>query len=137
MTQFPLIDRKDITYTNVSAGIWTVTEQSLGITCACLPTLRPLFGRILFGSANDSGSATLNNSESCATQLSKLSGKPKMNKPSRDESARSFAHLLDDIPSSSITSCAATSSKNNERVMPKAILRTDLIEQHSEIVERV
>ncbi|MDI1490430.1 MAG: hypothetical protein OHK93_001633 [Ramalina farinacea] len=44
---FNVVKNSDITYTIVQPSIWTTIEQSTGIICACLPTLRPLFGRLL------------------------------------------------------------------------------------------
>ena len=138
VTTFEKLNPEDATYTNVTPAIWTVTEQSLGITCACLPTLRPLFGRIIFGKASDSGTETLKNDDGHDIQLSKLSGKATINRSSGNESIRGFARLPEDnMPSSSMTTYATTGSKNDEIVVPKAILKTQLIEQHSDIAERV
>lgn len=39
---------EDCTYTIVTPSIWSVMEQSLGITCACLLTLRLSFARVFF-----------------------------------------------------------------------------------------
>ncbi len=39
----------------VAPALWTEAEQSLGIVCACLPCLRPLYGRSLSG--NPKGTA--------------------------------------------------------------------------------
>lgn len=39
----------DISYTIVAPSIWTNVEQSMGIICACLSTLRPLLSRALPG----------------------------------------------------------------------------------------
>lgn len=137
VTKFEQLNIEDITYTNVSIGIWTVTEQSLGIICACLPTLRPLFGRIFFGGTNNSG-GNLNIVDSPEIQLSKLREKSTIRRSSVDESARGFARLPEDnIPSSSITSYATTGSKNDEEVAPKSILRSHLIEQHYDSIETV
>ncbi|KAJ5372315.1 hypothetical protein N7517_004321 [Penicillium concentricum] len=36
----------DPTYTSVGPATWSSVEQSVGIICACLPTLRPLFRRL-------------------------------------------------------------------------------------------
>jgi len=36
----------DITWYNVGAATWSAVEVNVGIICACLPTLRPLIGRI-------------------------------------------------------------------------------------------
>ncbi|KAI0017629.1 hypothetical protein F4780DRAFT_772205 [Xylariomycetidae sp. FL0641] len=35
----------DSTYENVDASAWSITELCSGVTCACLPTLRPLVSR--------------------------------------------------------------------------------------------
>ncbi|KAI2602817.1 hypothetical protein GGR54DRAFT_622630 [Hypoxylon sp. NC1633] len=35
----------DVSYENVEASIWSITELCSGVTCACLPTLRPLVSR--------------------------------------------------------------------------------------------
>ncbi|KAE8355444.1 hypothetical protein BDV28DRAFT_146119 [Aspergillus coremiiformis] len=35
----------DITYTQVSPSVWTCIEPAVGITAACLPSMRPLFNR--------------------------------------------------------------------------------------------
>ncbi|KAF3762737.1 hypothetical protein M406DRAFT_18111, partial [Cryphonectria parasitica EP155] len=35
--------QSDPTYTTIDTATWSSVEQSLGIVCACLPTLRPLF----------------------------------------------------------------------------------------------
>ena len=137
VTTFAQLNREDITYTNVFPGIWTVTEQSLGITCACLPTLRPLFGRISVGSTNGSG-RTFSNGGSRKIRLSKLGGKTTIKRFSEDESIRGFASLPEEnMPSSSITSYATTGSKNGDEGGPKAITRTQTIEQCFENMERV
>jgi hypothetical protein len=39
------IDTTDLTFTQVDAGIWTYMEIGIGIACANLPLLRPLFKR--------------------------------------------------------------------------------------------
>ncbi|KAL8934398.1 MAG: hypothetical protein Q9216_005931 [Gyalolechia sp. 2 TL-2023] len=37
----------DSTYTLVNVILWSAIEQSTGIVCACLPTTRPILGRLL------------------------------------------------------------------------------------------
>lgn len=37
-------NQADPTYTTIDTAAWSSVEQSLGILCACLPTLGPLFG---------------------------------------------------------------------------------------------
>ena len=141
VTTFEQLNPEDITYTNVAPGIWTVTEQSIGITCACLPTLRPLFGRMLFGRANNSGNS-LSNSENPEIRLSKLTGNPTTGNStilrcSRNQSTTAFARLDEEnMPSNSITSYATTGSRNEE-VVSEGILRSQTIEQHYDRMGRV
>jgi hypothetical protein len=45
---FPTLD--NLTYVGVIPSTWSSVEQSVGIICACLPTLRPLL-RLLYGSS--------------------------------------------------------------------------------------
>lgn len=42
-TLFHQIDPKDITWSDAIVGIWTNAEATVGVFCACLPTLVPLF----------------------------------------------------------------------------------------------
>ena len=46
VTSFDQVDLDDITWTFVDVATWTAIEQSVGIICACLPTMGPLFGRL-------------------------------------------------------------------------------------------
>ncbi|MCJ1393209.1 hypothetical protein MMC18_006081 [Xylographa bjoerkii] len=52
------ISLADITYTKVPTDIYSILEPSLGIICACLPILRPIFDRILPASLLHSHPAT-------------------------------------------------------------------------------
>ena len=36
----------DITYTEAESFTWSLLEPTLGIICACLPTMRPLFNKV-------------------------------------------------------------------------------------------
>ena len=47
VTAFNQVEFTDISWTLIGVATWTEIEQSIGIICACLPTLRPLFGRLL------------------------------------------------------------------------------------------
>ncbi|KAJ5111427.1 hypothetical protein N7532_001962 [Penicillium argentinense] len=42
ITSFSFSSLEDATYVSVSPSTWSSIEQSVGIICACLPTLRPL-----------------------------------------------------------------------------------------------
>lgn len=51
----------DPLYTTIDTAMWSSVEQSVGIICACLPTLRPLFRRIYdvsHGSSLEKGSGS-------------------------------------------------------------------------------
>ncbi|KAL2256213.1 hypothetical protein VTK26DRAFT_2018 [Humicola hyalothermophila] len=39
----------DVTWDNVASSCWSISELCSGITCACLPTLRPLLSRFIPG----------------------------------------------------------------------------------------
>ncbi|TLD33289.1 hypothetical protein PspLS_01283 [Pyricularia sp. CBS 133598] len=41
-----LVVAEDVTWDNTVPSIWSTTEVSIGLLCACLPTLRPLVGRL-------------------------------------------------------------------------------------------
>ncbi|KAK4129174.1 hypothetical protein N657DRAFT_652645 [Parathielavia appendiculata] len=38
---------EDVTWDNVASSCWSISEICSGITCACLPTLRPLLSKII------------------------------------------------------------------------------------------
>lgn len=50
ITSFDFGTLDNFTYVNVIPSTWSSIEQSVGIICACLPTLRPLL-RLLYGSS--------------------------------------------------------------------------------------
>ncbi|KAL1843478.1 hypothetical protein VTJ49DRAFT_1349 [Mycothermus thermophilus] len=45
----------DVTWDNVASSCWSIGELCSGITCACLPTLRPLISRMVPGMGSESG----------------------------------------------------------------------------------
>ena len=51
----------DVTWDNVASSCWSISEISSGITCACLPTLRPLLNKFmpLMGSRNGYDGASI------------------------------------------------------------------------------
>ncbi|KAL8692652.1 MAG: hypothetical protein Q9224_003912, partial [Gallowayella concinna] len=70
VTSFNEVVWTDVSYTIVSASIWTNVEQSMGIICACLSTLRPLLTRMFpavtsssFKRENTSSGPTKNNDQ--------------------------------------------------------------------------
>ena len=53
VTSFDYSNLGDGTYKNIEPATWSSIEQSVGIICACLPTLRPFF-RWLYGTSRKS-----------------------------------------------------------------------------------
>lgn len=53
MTSYDYQNLGEGTYKNINPATWTSIEQSVGIICACLPTLRPFF-RWLYGTSRKS-----------------------------------------------------------------------------------
>jgi hypothetical protein len=45
----------DVTWDNVASSCWSIGELCSGITCACLPTLRPLISKYLPGMRSETG----------------------------------------------------------------------------------
>ncbi|KAK0667334.1 hypothetical protein QBC41DRAFT_374776 [Cercophora samala] len=72
----------DTTWDNVASSLWSVGELCSGITCACLPTLRPLVAKIF---------PSMNSTNDSYGSYHKSSGRdgaaPSKNKRSRNETA--------------------------------------------------
>lgn len=132
VTVFGQLKPKDEPYTNVEPAIWTVVEQGLGITCACLPTLRPLFGRLLFGPSHNVGSS--GTTRSGDIHLSKRSYRPSITRPEDEEAmiAGLGALPVENMPTGGIvtTHATATNSEDPRTVPPEAIVKSQSIEQH-------
>ncbi|KAJ5766595.1 uncharacterized protein N7511_004211 [Penicillium nucicola] len=64
LVSFEVANLEDPTYTNVDSSAWSSIEQSLGIICACLPTLRPLIRRFSRSSGSSTASAGTSSSDS-------------------------------------------------------------------------
>ncbi|KAL9003497.1 MAG: hypothetical protein Q9188_003638 [Gyalolechia gomerana] len=43
------IEQDDVTWNYVNAGIWSALEPSMAVVCACIPSLRPLYGLTVHG----------------------------------------------------------------------------------------
>lgn len=127
---FKELKLQDETYTNVEPAIWTVVEQSLGITCACLPTLRPLFGRLLFGTRHARSSTGANHANrSGELNMSKLSNKPLPFKPRDEETHRDFEHPSNENVASVTTHASVGSRDDLANLVPEAILKSHTIQQ--------
>ena len=133
---FNQVDESDITYTIVTASVWTTIEQTMGIICACLPTIRPLFSRLLSHIKNKSSKGTDNSSDarSDAIQLSTYNPRPTL-RPSTDSMTAGFARLDEEegLPASSI-STSAFREPDSEKipVAMKGIMRHQTLQQHVE-----
>ncbi|KAJ5820243.1 hypothetical protein N7474_005834 [Penicillium riverlandense] len=68
IASFDFTEMYDPTWTGVNSSMYSSIEQSVGIICACLPTLRPLF-RSLYGPSRDhSNRAPVSSSSSSSSQ---------------------------------------------------------------------
>jgi hypothetical protein len=63
-------------YDNATTAIWSTAEISVGLICACLPALRPLFSRQLakFMKANESSTDSSTETESTSGGLRDTDG---------------------------------------------------------------
>lgn len=133
---FNLVNFDDFEYTITTAVIWTVVEQSLGIICACLPTLRPLLSRIgLFTikTTHASNSKNTNSRSGAAIGLSNLSSRPGF-RPSIDVSSNAgFARLDEEngtLGHSILTTHAGRMPSGDVPQVPRGILKGQTVEQH-------
>lgn len=87
---FDSSNQDDPTYTTINTAMWSSVEQSLGIICACLPTLRPLFRQLYDASqySLDKGSGSHSNTQFTPIRLSRF--EPPGN---ADDSTVSFARM--------------------------------------------
>jgi len=115
--------------------MWSTVEQSIGIICACLPILRPLFGKIFASSHSGSGSTAIDGKYTHHRHgppigLSHLSSKP-TTRNSLEGSSAGFARLDEESGiEGSVTTHVTRGSNNDLHVLPQAILKNQLIEQH-------
>lgn len=132
---FDWIDFNDITYTMVPATIWTAIEQSVGIISACLPTTRPLFGRLLRNIQHASGHDHEPQITGYATSipLAHYSPRPAVD-GSIDRARGGFSRLSDEntIDLSSATPHASQSASDDLPIVPERTVRQQKVEQHVE-----
>ncbi|KAL8935221.1 MAG: hypothetical protein Q9216_005531 [Gyalolechia sp. 2 TL-2023] len=130
---FDQVKLEDITYTLVTASIWTTIEQSIGIVCACLPTTRPLIKRFLKG-VRDSGDDTLDRTLKTSTvPLSHYAARQGVH-DSTDTTNDGFTGLTDKgtVGNGSVTAHASTASNDKPPVAAHTILKQQKLEQHVE-----
>ena len=151
VTAFSEVDFNDITYTIVTASIFTTVEQSMGITCACLPTLRPLIARLREISKNSSNRTPESDIPNDPIALKTLKTRPAFSHTNVGDSRTGFAKLPGDIESG-LGSLATTGSRDatvtthvgtsppglkEQPAMPEAILRQQTLEQHHNQISRL
>ena len=133
------IDVTDITYTIVPVSIWTLIEQNLGIVCACLPTMRPLFGRLLHEIKHSS------RRDSDTQKRVHTNVIPLPQYVSRNAAAGSaiaardgFARLSEEnmIEMGSVTAYASKAENGSLPAVPDGILKQQRVEQHVEKTTR-
>ena len=138
VTSFNQINVGDETYSGVAPALWTETEQSLGITCACLPCLGPLLGHLLRSKTEDTvGSGT----KSRFVRLTKFSTKRSIMGHSAGDGSRAagFARLSEDNidpATSAYTAKASTMSHHEPSHGTGAILKSPSIETYYQEPER-
>ena len=138
--------------------VWSGVEQGIGIVCACLPTLRPLFTYV-----HPMGTKSIRENEGSSIGMDNFqrSGavKSEINPPGKSawkpvaydtESTVGFARLHDDegimSPAdvqrsvyapigAAISTTAGEGGKNATRVVPSGIMKEQTMDQRSEIIE--
>ncbi|KAM0805101.1 hypothetical protein BDR22DRAFT_817585 [Usnea florida] len=152
VTAFSQVVEADITYTIVTASIFTVVEQSVGVTCASLPTLGPLILRVRQLSSRSIGTAITLDHEPSSHLKSKPStiqlknmraSRPKYN--GTGDSRTGFAKLPGDMESglavpaeAVVTTHVGTSPSRFDAkglVGPETILRQQTLEQHDRKID--
>ncbi|KAI4168742.1 MAG: hypothetical protein LQ343_006178 [Gyalolechia ehrenbergii] len=130
---FDQVKLEDITYTLVTASIWTTIEQSIGIVCACLPTTRPLIKRFLKGVKDSSDRDTDRTLKTSPIPLSYYAASQGVH-DSTDTSNDGFVRLTDvgAVGNGSVTAHASTAGSDKPPVAAHTILKQQRLEQHVE-----
>ena len=143
---------KDGTFSTVGTVTWSSVEQGLGIVCACLPTLRPLFS-FLYSNRTKSGN-TNSNGIGMDTYSGKSPHVASVNHSGWGDDTGStvgFARLQDEerilspkeiqrsvYGAGPISSATTTSTGGDQKrkvpLSTGAILKESTIDQHSEII---
>ena len=132
---FDQVDFHDITYTIVTASIWTTIEQSIGIICACLPPTRPLFGRLLHNIKHSSGHDVEGQKavHSSENPLSRYASRPAVNGLA-DIGRDGFARLSEEntVELGSVTAHASNAASDDLPIVADRIVRQQRLEQQVE-----
>ncbi|KAI4276013.1 MAG: hypothetical protein LQ337_002788 [Flavoplaca oasis] len=132
---FDQVELEDITYTLVTASVWTATEQSLGIVCACLPTIRPLIAHFWKG--------VKNSNEDDAFRQKTFSSSIPLSRPTAHHGVQHSTNTADDgfvrltegleSGNSSVTAHVSEARGDNLPVAVDAIIKQQKLEQHVEL----
>lgn len=135
VTAFNQVDFNDITYTLVTASIWTTIEQSMGIICACLPTTRPLMGRLFSNiqSRDKDHPSGTPDTHPKAIPLPTYTSRPSLGGP-LDNSRTGFARLEEEnlVGAGFVTTDASRISDDDLPTVPDRIVKQQKVEQHFE-----
>lgn len=141
----------DGTFSTVGTVTWSSVEQGLGIVCACLPTLRPLFDRAFPSFRNatsNSSSHALGDPHSGKNEFQKSGAKQPWRQSTENGSTIGFARLQDEdaLPTPPIelqhhaifapvqgagVSTSAEKGGSDGTMVGGGILKESTIEQHS------
>ena len=125
--------------------MWSTVEQSIGIICACLPTLRPLFGKLFANSTSGGNGATTvdaryghsrrNIAPIALGHLGSKGGMMNTRKSWEGSSTVEFVRLeegLGEVGDSGEgnTTYVGRSSKPDLRVVPQATSKNQTVEPH-------
>ena len=127
---FDQVKLEDVTYTLVTASIWTTIEQSIGIICACLPTTRPLIARFLKGVNSSSDDDTVG--QKMAASSIPLSHYPARHgvHGSTDTNTDGFVRLNEG--NGSVTAHVSKARGDDLPVTADGIIKEQRLEQHVE-----
>lgn len=132
---FNQVDPNDLTYTIVTAGVWTIVEQAVGVICACLPTTRPLFGRLLHSIKNISSYGTDSRQavHSREIPLSHYGSRPTVD-VSIDTTKDGFARMNEENTAEvgSVTAHASKAASSDLPIVEHGITRHQRLEQRVE-----
>ena len=140
VTSFSQAKFDDMTYTIVPASYWTTVEQSLGIICGCLVTLRKYFVS-WFSDPKDINAKphAISYIKTGQTPISLADMKYRQANAISDNESRAAFAKLDEESGQSIkymgtASMAAKAQKQDLPVVPDRIIRRQEVEQHFDAV---
>ncbi|KAI4108055.1 MAG: hypothetical protein LQ339_002327 [Xanthoria mediterranea] len=131
---FNQVKTEDITYTLVTATIWTTIEQSVGIICACLPATKPLMGR-LFSNIRSGGKGPSDNTPDAHIQAISLPtyNSRRKHSGSVDNSMAGFTRLEEGnagaVGAGLVTTNASRISREDLPTVPDRIVTQHKLEQ--------